>query len=138
MITNKDLEQYNKGFVTDDYIYEKCETDLEIYNFYANNGLDEDDIKEAMYRVSGANDAYYNALDLKENSSRLKVDKEKERKDLMNECDMLQGNINRMMVTNNHEELLTMFAYAHKRLGEIYWGNKKRINENALSEQEVK
>ena len=59
---------------------------------------------------------------------------EKDHKDLMIECDMLQGNINRMMVTNDHEELLTMFAYAHKRLGEIYWKNKKRINENALSE----
>ena len=50
------------------------------------------------------------------------------RQQLMNECDMLQGNINRMMVTNDHEELLTMFAYAHKRLGDIYWQNKKRIN----------
>ena len=55
--------------------------------------------------------------------------------ELMNECDMLQGNINRMMVTDDHEELLTMFAYAHKRLGEIYWENKKRINLKALEKQ---
>ena len=58
------------------------------------------------------------------------------REKLMNECDMLQGNINRMMVTDNHEELLTMFAYAHKRLGEIYWENKKRINLKALEQSE--
>lgn len=63
MITNKDLELYNNGFVTDEYIYDKCETDLEMYNFYANMCMDEDNIKEAMYRVSGAPDAYNNALD---------------------------------------------------------------------------
>lgn len=57
---------------------------------------------------------------------------DKDRKDLMIECDMLQGNINRMMVTHDHEELLTMFAYAHKRLGDIFWKNKKRINMEAL------
>ena len=34
-----------------------------MYNFYANMCMDEDDIKEAMYRVRGAPDAYYNALD---------------------------------------------------------------------------
>ena len=58
----------------------------------------------------------------------LQEDVDKEHKDLMIECDMLQGNINRMMVTHDHEELLTMFAYAHKRLGDIFWKNKKRIN----------
>lgn len=58
------------------------------------------------------------------------------RQQLMNECDMLQGNINRMMVTDDHEELLTMFAYAHKRLGDIYWQNKKRINLKNIQEQE--
>ena len=70
-----------------------------------------------------------------EKLKQLQVDIDKERKDLMIECDMLQGNINRMMVTNDHEELLTMFAYAHKRLGDIYWKNKKRINAKALLEQ---
>lgn len=58
------------------------------------------------------------------------------RQQLMNEYDMLQGNINRMMVTDDHEELLTMFAYAHKRLGDIYWQNKKRINLKNIQEQE--
>jgi hypothetical protein len=58
----------------------------------------------------------------------LQEDTDKKHKDLMIECGMLQGNINRMMVTHDHEELLTMFAYAHKRLGDIYWQNKERIN----------
>ena len=75
---------------------------------------------------------------IEEKLKQLQGDIEKDRKDLMIECNMLQGNINRMMVTNDHEELLTMFAYAHKRLGEIYWKNKKRINEKALSEQGAK
>lgn len=67
-----------------------------------------------------------------EKLKQLQEDIDKEHKDLMIECDMLRGNINRMMVTHNHEELLTMFAYAHKRLGDIFWKNKKRINMEAL------
>ena len=57
------------------------------------------------------------------------------RQELMNECDMLQGNINRMMVTDNHEELLTQFAYAHDRLGKLFWANRKRINMLALESE---
>lgn len=57
---------------------------------------------------------------------------DKDRKDLMIECDMLQGNINRMMVTDNEEELLRMFAFAHKRLGNIFWNNQIRIQTNKL------
>lgn len=41
-------------------------------------------------------------------------------KELMNEADMLQGNINRMMVTNDKDELLKMYAFALERLGKIY------------------
>lgn len=41
-------------------------------------------------------------------------------KELMNEADMLQGNINRMMVTKDNTELLTMFAFAIERLSRIY------------------
>lgn len=33
-------------------------------------------------------------------------------KELLNETDMLQGNINRMMVTNDKDELLKMYAFA--------------------------
>jgi hypothetical protein len=54
------------------------------------------------------------------------------RQQLMNECDMLQGNINRMMVTDDPEELLRMFAFAHKRLGNIFWENQIRIQTNKL------
>lgn len=67
-----------------------------------------------------------------EKLKQLQEDIDKEHKDLMIECDMLRGNINRMMVTHDHEELLTMFACAHKRLGDIFWKNKKRINMEAL------
>lgn len=49
------------------------------------------------------------------------------RQQLMNECDMLQGNINRIMFTDDEEELLRMFAFAHKRLGNIFWENQIRI-----------
>lgn len=54
------------------------------------------------------------------------------RKQLMTECAMLQGNINRMMVTNNEAELLRMFAFAHKRLGNIFWENQIRIQTDKL------
>lgn len=70
-----------------------------------------------------------------EKIKQLQEDYDKERKDLMFECDMLQGNINRMMVTDDHEELLTMFAYAHHKLDNIYWKNKKRINMLALESE---
>lgn len=54
------------------------------------------------------------------------------RQQLMNECDMLQGNINRMMVTDDEEELLRMFAFAHKHLGNIFWENQIRIQTDKL------
>jgi hypothetical protein len=41
-------------------------------------------------------------------------------KELMNEADMLKGNINRMMVTDDNMELLTMYAFALERLSKIY------------------
>ena len=62
----------------------------------------------------------------------LQEDVDKKHKDLMIECDMLQGNINRMMVTNDAEELLRMFAFAHKRLGNIFWENQIRIQTDKL------
>lgn len=67
MYDTEDLKMYNEGLVTDYYIYEKCETDLDMYNFYASFcAMGEEEIKEAMRLVSGADDAYYNALDLAE------------------------------------------------------------------------
>jgi hypothetical protein len=40
--------------------------------------------------------------------------------ELMNEADMLKGNINRMMVTDDKNELMTMYIFALKRLDKIY------------------
>lgn len=63
MIASKDMKMYDSGLVTDEYIYDKCDTVLEMYNFYASHlCMDKDEIKEAMRNVSGANDAYNNAL----------------------------------------------------------------------------
>ena len=41
-------------------------------------------------------------------------------KELMIESDLLQGNINRMMVTKDKAELVRMFWFAMKRLDKIY------------------
>ena len=45
---------------------------------------------------------------------------------LLNEADMLQGNINRMMVTDDPKELLSMYMWAERRLKTIH---KERLNE---------
>jgi len=41
-------------------------------------------------------------------------------KELMNEAEMLQGNINRMMVTDDKNELINMYSFALRRLEKIY------------------
>ena len=48
------------------------------------------------------------------------------KQELMNEADMLQGNINRMMVTNDTKELLSMYMWAERRLKTIH---KERVKE---------
>ena len=48
---------------------------------------------------------------------------------LLNECDLLQGNINRIMVSDDTNELFKMFAYAHKHLDTIFWENYHRVIE---------
>jgi len=48
---------------------------------------------------------------------------------LLNECDMLEGNINRMMVTSSEKELKEMYIVALHRLNTIYDGNIKKIRE---------
>lgn len=45
---------------------------------------------------------------------------------LINECDMLKGNINRMMVTDDEKELRQMYEWAERRLQKIH---KARIVE---------
>ena len=48
------------------------------------------------------------------------------KQELMNEADMLQGNINRMMVTDDPKELLSMYMWAERRLQTIH---KERVKE---------
>ena len=45
------------------------------------------------------------------------------------EMDMLQGNLNRMCVTDSKDELLQMYAYANIRLNTIFTENNNRIIE---------
>ena len=55
-------------------------------------------------------------------------------KELLNECDMLQGNINRMMVTKDPKELLRMYEFAEMRLQKIH---KTRVKELDELEEEI-
>jgi len=41
-------------------------------------------------------------------------------KELMNEADMLEDNVNRMMVTDDKDELINIYIFALKRLEKIY------------------
>jgi len=47
--------------------------------------------------------------------------------ELDNEINMLKGNINRMCVSDDYEELERMYMYAKIRLDEIYDYNLSRI-----------
>lgn len=49
------------------------------------------------------------------------------RKNLFIECEMLEGNINRIMVTDDIRELEKMYTTAILRLTNIYTNNKERI-----------
>lgn len=49
--------------------------------------------------------------------------------------DMLEGNLNRMSVTDDMEELEDMYSFAKKRIEKIYTINKERLEEtNKLRE----
>ena len=64
--------------------------------------------------------------------------KEIERKNLMAECDMLEGNINRMMVTDDFKELEQMFTVALNRVITIRNKNMERLideNKNKLADE---
>lgn len=64
MLNNKIINEYREGIRTLYGVYDACDTDLEFYNFLGGTECyDEDDIKEKMREVSGADDAYYNALE---------------------------------------------------------------------------
>ncbi len=59
--------------------------------------------------------------------------------DLSNEIRMLEGNINRMCVTKDDNELERMFKFAKSRLDDIYTYNKSRVDELEKTEEpEVK
>lgn len=60
------IRKYDNGDLTLRGVYDACETDLEFYNFLIDQYMDEDVVKEKMREVSGADDAYYNALALAE------------------------------------------------------------------------
>lgn len=51
-----------------------------------------------------------------------------------NESDMLDGNINRMFVTHDVEELNKMYYYAKRRLDKIYDMQKLRLIKGGDSE----
>ena len=49
------------------------------------------------------------------------------RKEIDNQIDMLKGNINRMCVTDDVDELNSMYDYAKKRLEIILLANVERL-----------
>ncbi len=50
------------------------------------------------------------------------------RQELMIEADMLQGNINRMMVTKDPKELMSMYEWAERRLQAIHMERVKELD----------
>lgn len=50
------------------------------------------------------------------------------RKELMIQADMLQGNINRMMVTKDPKELMSMYEWAERRLQTIHMARVKELD----------
>lgn len=52
-----------------------------------------------------------------------------DRRDLERDLDILQGNINRMCVTDDEQELISMQQWAKKRIDSIYLWNRQRIRE---------
>ena len=56
------------------------------------------------------------------------------RDELRNEIDMLKGNINRMMVSDDIEEISKMYYWANKRVFTIFIENIERT----IKEEEIK
>lgn len=54
------------------------------------------------------------------------MDMERHKK-ILNESDMMKGNINRMCVTDDEAELANMYGYAVKRAAYLYMLNLERI-----------
>lgn len=58
------------------------------------------------------------------------------RKELLNERDRLEGNMNRMFITSDLEELLSMYTFAKCRLEQIFNGNYMRLKEEEREKTE--
>ncbi len=58
------IEDYHGAFTTPAGVYDKVETDLDMYLILVNDGHDENFIKYVMDGVSGGPDAYNNALEM--------------------------------------------------------------------------
>ena len=56
------IQAWEQGLLTDAGLYEVCESDLEFYNILSSALCSEGRVREIMREVSGADDAYYNAL----------------------------------------------------------------------------
>lgn len=52
------------------------------------------------------------------------------RQELYNEIGMLNGNVNRMCVTDSIDELNSMKEWAEKRIKKLFESNLSRINKN--------
>lgn len=48
---------------------------------------------------------------------------------IKNEYDMLKGNINRMFVSDDIDEVISMYEFAKKRLERIFSANHERVLE---------
>lgn len=51
---------------------------------------------------------------------------------LLNESFILEGNINRMLITNNMDELITLYSTALDRLNKIYCERCKTLLEEKI------
>lgn len=59
-------------------------------------------------------------------------------RETMNEVDMLRGNINRMCVTDDLDELDRMLTVAMCRLSNLYTVNRERILEQKYGDKETR
>lgn len=57
-----------------------------------------------------------------------------DRKVLEHDLDMLQGNINRMCVTDDEEELINIQQWAKRRIDSIYLWNCRRLKDAGRNE----
>lgn len=83
------------------------------------------------WRVLELLDELSAVIDATQTSQDAEPVKPKNRQELINECDMLEGNINRIMVTNDREELYQQLITAQKRLAIIATENHNRLGNKA-------